>query len=132
MNVLAARLKSLRMRRELERSDVAKALGIAYQTYVNYENGARMPKSDTLVAIADFYDVTVDFLIGKTESPEPRLRNGSSAADFPNGLRDEEIRLILLYRALGEPERRLLDRMLTGLLGGTESKRTPPDGDSAR
>lgn len=47
----------------------AKLLGLPYTTYVNYEKGDREPNSEMLVYLADFYGVTVDYLIGKEKTP---------------------------------------------------------------
>ena len=39
-----------------------------YTTYVNYEKGTREPNSETLIALANFYETSVDYLIGKSSS----------------------------------------------------------------
>lgn len=44
---------------------VAEALEMPYTTYVNYEKGAREPGSEVLIRIADFYNVSTDYLIGR-------------------------------------------------------------------
>ena len=43
----------------------AKMLGLPYTTYVNYEKGDREPNSEMLIILADFFDVSVDYLICK-------------------------------------------------------------------
>ena len=43
---------------------VAAALKMPYTTYVNYEKGAREPSFQTMLDIADFYGVSVDYLMG--------------------------------------------------------------------
>lgn len=48
--------------------EVAKALNMPYTTYVNYEKGVREPNSETLIAMANYYNTSIDYLIGKTES----------------------------------------------------------------
>ena len=61
------RMKSLREEKGLTMKDVANGVGLPYTTYVNYEKGAREPSSETLIIIAKFFDVSVDYLIGRTE-----------------------------------------------------------------
>lgn len=61
------RMKSLREEKGLTMKDVANCVGLPYTTYVNYEKGAREPSSETLIKIARFFDVSVDYLIGRTE-----------------------------------------------------------------
>lgn len=58
------KLKELRESRHLSMKDVARALNIPYTTYVNYEKGDREPNSEFLIAIAQFYNVTIDYIIG--------------------------------------------------------------------
>ena len=61
------RMKSLREKKGLTMKDVANCVGLPYTTYVNYEKGAREPSSETLIKIAKFFDVSVDYLIGRTD-----------------------------------------------------------------
>ncbi len=73
------RLRELREDKNLLQKDVAAALGIPVQTYVEYENGTRKPDSDILIRMANFFGCSIDTLVGraepaKTTSPprEPR------------------------------------------------------------
>jgi transcriptional regulator with XRE-family HTH domain len=63
--------------------DVAKDLGLPYTTYVNYEKGDREPSSEVLIAIADYYNTTVDYLIGKTSSPMAYYPDSNTAPAPP-------------------------------------------------
>lgn len=62
-------MKKLREARGFNMKEAAERIGIPYTTYVNYEKGLREPSSETLIAIADFYETSVDYLIGKTSAP---------------------------------------------------------------
>lgn len=65
---LPERLISLREEKGYRSArEVAIAMGISYHTYWTYEKGERMPTLDTLVSLAKFYDVTVDYLLGLTD-----------------------------------------------------------------
>lgn len=64
------KLQQLRIRQGLSMKEVASALSMPYTTYVNYEKGAREPGSETLIRFADFYGVSVDYLIGRETVPE--------------------------------------------------------------
>lgn len=57
------RLRRLRKARKLVAKDVAKALGCAESTVLLYESGRRTPDIDTLNKLAQFYDVTTDYLL---------------------------------------------------------------------
>ncbi|ABP67680.1 transcriptional regulator, XRE family [Caldicellulosiruptor saccharolyticus DSM 8903] len=67
MNLFRFRLKELREEKNISRSDLAEILGVSTQTIANYENGHREPNFDTLLKIADYFGVTVDYLIGRSE-----------------------------------------------------------------
>ena len=58
------RLKELRINKGLSMMQAAKMLDIPYTTYVNYEKGARDPNSDMLVKLANFYNCSIDYMIG--------------------------------------------------------------------
>ena len=58
-------LKQLRLQNNLSQEDVAKVLNISRQAYCRYENDQREPSLRTLCAIADFYDETTDFILGR-------------------------------------------------------------------
>ncbi len=64
---LSERLHSLRKERMLTQTDAAKAAGISLKSYCRYESGERVPDADVLVRIADFYGVSADYLLGRTD-----------------------------------------------------------------
>ena len=51
-------------------AQVARDLTIPYTTYVGYEKGEREPNSETLIALANYYNVSVDYLLGRTDNPK--------------------------------------------------------------
>ena len=59
-------LKILRKKRNLTQKDVADAIGITFQTYSYYETGRTKPTPETLCKLADFFEVTVDELLGRS------------------------------------------------------------------
>lgn len=64
-NVLASRIKQLRLDNEIPQVIVACELGIARSTYAGYEIGKNEPDIYTLVKIADYYKVSLDYLVGR-------------------------------------------------------------------
>lgn len=84
------KLHELRTSRGMNMKQVASALGIPYTTYVNYEKGVRELNSEMLVSFAEFYNVSVDYLIGRTADP------GISAAETnKRTIRKEDIMFAL-------------------------------------
>ena len=59
-------LKSLRKSNNLTQEDLAKALKVSRSTIGMYENGSREPDYETLEAIADYFNVDIDYLLGRT------------------------------------------------------------------
>ena len=66
LNLLEDRLKGLRQERNLNMRQVARALNMPYTTYVGYEKNERSVNSETLVLLANFFDCSVDYLLGRT------------------------------------------------------------------
>lgn len=67
MNDFATRLRELRKRRGLRQVDLAEALGIAQTTVANYEKKIRFPDEEMLGRFADFFTVSLDFLLGRSQ-----------------------------------------------------------------
>lgn len=77
------RLKEIRKRLGLKQDDVAKYLNISAATYSRYENGIHEPDIETLIKLADFFNVSIDYLLGREESAIERLEKNLAQLD-PN------------------------------------------------
>lgn len=62
------RLKEIRKLRGKQLKECAEYLGIKTRSYQAYEGGTREPDIESLIALADFFDVTLDYLMGRTDS----------------------------------------------------------------
>ena len=62
------RIRALREDRDLRQIDVAAATGIDQKTLSNYETGKTNPDSAAILKLADFFGVTADYLLGRTEN----------------------------------------------------------------
>lgn len=69
--ILGKRLKELRTLKKLTQTDVANVLGVERSTYGKYETGDSSPDYEKLIQLAEFFDVSVDYLLGKTDIPTP-------------------------------------------------------------
>ena len=65
------RIRDLREDNNLTQEDVAKYLHIKQNTYSQYEIGILNYPIDAIVKLADFYGVTTDYLLGRTNRKEP-------------------------------------------------------------
>jgi methanogenic corrinoid protein MtbC1 len=63
----STRLRELRTSAELRQKDLAHALGVAQTTIANYEQGTRFPDETNLLRIADHFNVSLDYLLGRTD-----------------------------------------------------------------
>ena len=60
-------LKNARLKKGIRAVDLAKALNVSKQTVSNWENGKRQPDINTLIKLADLYEVSLDYLVGREE-----------------------------------------------------------------
>lgn len=75
MEILAERMKRLRLDNKMKQTDVAKILGVAISTYCSYEYGQREPNAGIVAALAQLYRVPADHLLG-LDGPVPEGRMG--------------------------------------------------------
>lgn len=99
-NDLANRLKFLRAKANYTQSYVCSKIHLSRSSYSNYENGLRVPPLDILKLLAEFYDTSLDYLVGMTDCPEKypfaSAENVSPLCNLPGyGLPGTERSLIL-------------------------------------
>ena len=64
-------IRNLREDRDLRQRELAEVLHVSQNTYSQYENGVIELTAEKLVLLADFYEVSVDYLLGRKEKMEP-------------------------------------------------------------
>lgn len=64
------RLKGLRLEKQATQRDVAESIGVATRNVQNFEYGTAKPKLETLIRIADFFNVSLDYLVGRSDNPQ--------------------------------------------------------------
>ncbi len=67
MKIFCERLKELRKAEKLTQRDMAEKLNIVQPSYIRYENGTAEPSQETLIKIAEIFDVSVDYLLGRND-----------------------------------------------------------------
>ena len=87
--MLLERLKALREKAKVKQEDLANSIHTSRGTYSMYENGRRQPPYEVLVNLADYYNVSVDYLLGLTDFP-----------DAPPQITEEEYKLLKKFRKL--------------------------------
>ena len=63
-------IKKLRKEKGLTQISLQMKTGIEQALISKYETGERVPPTDTLILLADFFDVSIDYLLGRTDKPE--------------------------------------------------------------
>lgn len=64
------RIRDLREDHGLSQSEVAAFLNVTQTTYSRYENGVLDIPTQALITLADYYEVSVDYLLGRTRNPK--------------------------------------------------------------
>ena len=63
-------LKKLRQERKLTQIALQMHTGIEQALISKFENGERIPPTESLIILADFYGVSIDYILGRTDNPE--------------------------------------------------------------
>ena len=63
-------LRGIREDRDIKQKDIAKVLNVSQNTYSQYENGVISLTAEVLIKLADFYNVSIDFLLDRTDDPK--------------------------------------------------------------
>ena len=69
--MLPNRLKELRQKANITQKELALSINSSQQNIAFYEKGERKPKHEMVEKLADFFNVSTDYLLGKTDIPDP-------------------------------------------------------------
>lgn len=73
--IVSERIKTLREGIHLSQAKLAAKLGVGQPAVFRYENGLTFPSFSVLIQYADFFDVSLDYLFGRTDNPQGKLYN---------------------------------------------------------
>lgn len=65
------RIEDLRIDSDLTQKQISEVLHISQRSYSHYETGTRGIPVDILIKLADYYDTTIDYLVGRTDRKMP-------------------------------------------------------------
>ena len=65
------RMQDLRIDSDLSQKKIGEILHISQRSYSHYETGSRNIPIEMLIRLADYYDTTIDYLVGRTDNKEP-------------------------------------------------------------
>ncbi len=69
MSIFSENIKALRTSKKLTQGQLGKAIGASERGIQNYELDERKPNYEMLIALADYFDVSIDYLVGRTNNP---------------------------------------------------------------
>lgn len=69
MMIFKDHLRFIRKNKKFTQKEVAQQFGLSLRSYQRYEYGEREPTSTILIALADYFDVSLDYLVGRSDNP---------------------------------------------------------------
>lgn len=63
-------LREIREDNDIKQKDIAKYLNVSQNTYSQYETGVISLTAEVLIKLSDYYDVSIDYLLDKTDNPK--------------------------------------------------------------
>lgn len=70
MSIFSERIKELRLEKNLTQTQLGEIIGVKHFSIYSYEKGRACPEMKGLVALADYFDVSMDYLAGRTDKRE--------------------------------------------------------------
>ena len=109
-------LKALRKSKGLTQDDLAKILKVSRSTIGMYENASREPDYETLEAIADYFNVDIDYLLGRTLKTT-KIIHPSNQSEYDIIIETQgEADLVVSYRALDDINKKKSSSYVRNLL----------------
>ena len=102
-------LKNLRNEKRVSQKKMAEIMGVSQQTISNYENREIEPDIELLSRMADYFETSIDYLVGRTE-----IRGKTEDLEIFE-ISNDEVGMIKQYRSLSEKERKCIDLILQTL-----------------
>jgi transcriptional regulator with XRE-family HTH domain len=68
--IFANRIKFLRKQKNIKQSELGEKIGLTYTAISDIERGRRTTTIEKLVALADYFEVSIDYLMGRTDNPK--------------------------------------------------------------
>lgn len=96
MSTFGERVKELRLDKGLTQQELANSFYLNKSSISRYEKNKQIPELETLEKLSDFFEVSLDYLLGKSDikNPEAAIKLNTSNSISTKGLSDENIKLI--------------------------------------
>lgn len=110
------RLRELRIKSGKSQKDVANFISKTFQAYSLYEQGKREPDNETLSKLADYFSVTIDYLLGRNIIPETKT-------DLSTDENQKAAEIYEIYDKLSDEAREKLFEYADDLLGNPKNRK---------
>lgn len=133
MDILAERLKQLRKKYKITQKRLALHIGISERNYQDYEYGKVIPAATVLISIADYFNVSLDYLTGRTNQlpNQAEINENIDNSNYTkyksnndnnsqNDINEEEQELVSNYRILDKYEKRIIKGRIAEMLYNKE------------
>ncbi len=99
------RLKKLRLEKNITQQELADVLNVSQQSINKYENHSTEPSIETLTMIADFFDTSIDYIVG-------RIKEKEALGSILYTLSEDEEAFFRYYRRLSKEKRNCVDNLI--------------------
>lgn len=107
------RIKDLRVDSDKTQEKFAKELNMHKTTYVRYENGDREPPFEFIIKLADYYNVSIDYIAGRSKN-----KKGLTKSELPNDVKN----LVENFMILSERRKGQIDLLMKQLIEEQEAE----------
>lgn len=109
-------IKNLRKQNNISQSDFATAMGYSRPLIANWERNERDPDTQALLKIANYFNVSLDYLLGREDYyGNPYYKNSNSPKSTPNSLPYDEQLLLDYYRRLAPKNKTMLFNLMKNI-----------------
>jgi transcriptional regulator with XRE-family HTH domain len=116
--MLGERLKKLRKEQNITQKELGEQFNLSSRVIGYYESEERTPTPDFLLDISNYFNISLDYLLGKTDKRNPENSNYNDIS-----LTDEELNHIKLYRKLNDRDKAKFEGMMELKISEYNSKK---------
>lgn len=116
MKNIASTLKELRIEANLTQTELSSRLNVGQATIACYENGQREPHLSILLAYADYFECSLDYLVGRTDDVGNIVITKNQHYEQLSTLKKDEIEILQKYTKLNPNKKTKIHGYIDGLL----------------
>ncbi len=121
---LGERIKHVRLKKDMKQEELGKLLNVGKSTISQYETNKSTPDAATISKIADIFNTTTDYLLGRTDNPNSTTAAKESKAEYPIAFSSQgDINIKELEK--------VINRAVKKALKEREKERDKKDGDNS-